>query len=339
MMLEIRAAKASLAAAIMLGLSVSAGAAAQEITVMSWGGAWEAGMRSIAERFESQSGIKARIEIQESTRFGLAKVKAQRNDPQIDIWFAIPEALLDATADGLLQPLPAAELPAFKALPQTARTATWLNVGDDIFGFVYRKDLVPFEPKSLDDLLDPRMKGKVVSPNATFSSGLWIVLSALHHGGNERNVEPGFAYLNKLKPNLSRFITNGPAGMKLLETGEAAVVSFALFANMRAHVDNPNYKFVLPAGPVLTNTYGLGVPSAKRKAQALKFVDYMSTAEAQTLYCVSVQCIPTNPAGKAPAAVEPLRPEPARVYRPDSAETNKNLAAWDDRFKREIQAR
>ncbi len=310
---------------------------AQDITILSWGGAWEEGMRAIADRFEKQTNIKVRIEIQESTRFGLAKIKAQRNDPQIDVWFSIPEALLDATKDNLLEQLPIGELPNVKALPATAKTPTWMNVGDDVFGFVYRKDLVPFEPKTLDDLVDPRFKGKVVSPNATFSSGLWIVLASLQHGGNERNIEPGFEYLKRLQPNLSRFITNGPAGMKLLQTGEAAVVSFVLFANLRPYKDDPNYKFVLPAGPVLTNTYSIAVPSPKRKADALKFIEFLATADAQTLYCVSVQCIPTNPAGKPPQGVE--RPDPARVYRPDSAETNKSLPAWDDRFKKEIQTR
>jgi putative spermidine/putrescine transport system substrate-binding protein len=313
---------------------------AQEITVMTWAGAWEEAARAIVAQFERQSPVKVRLELQQNMRFGLAKLRAQRDDPQVDVWFSVPDGLEDATNDGLLQPLAVNELPNVRSLPDAARHRTWVEVGHDVYGIIYRKDLVPFEPKTIEDLLDARLKSKVLSPTASYASGLWIVYSSLVNGGSDRNVEPGFEYLRKLKPSLARFYTTGPEAMKLLQSGEAAVFPFGLFANLRPHLgqDSP-YKFVLPKGPVFTTTYSVAIASPKRKAQAMQFVDFLATAQAQTLYCDKVLCIPTNPAARAPQAAEEFRPDPARLYRPDLQLINKSLPAWDDRFKKEIQSR
>ena len=226
------------------------------------------------------------------------------------------------------------------AWEEAARHKTWMEVGHDVYGTIYRKDLVPLEPKTLNDLLDPRLKGKVLSPTASYASGLWIVYASLVNGGTDRNVDPGFDYLRRLKPNLARFYTTGPEAMKLLQSGEAAVFPFALFANLRPHLGpDSQYKFVLPPGPVFTTTYSVAIASPKRKAQAQRFVDFLATAQAQALYCDKVLCIPTHPSAKAPQAAEEFRPDPARLYRPDLQLINKSLPAWDDRFKKEIQSR
>jgi putative spermidine/putrescine transport system substrate-binding protein len=332
---------ASLAALGAVAVGVSAGAAhAQEITVLTWAGAWEEAARAIVQQFEQKSNIKVRLELQQNMRFGLAKLRAQRSDPQVDVWFSVPDGLEDATNDGLLEPLPLNDLPTVRTLPEAARHRTWMEVGNDVYGFIYRKDLVPLEPKTLDDLLDPRLRGKVLSPAANYASGLWIVYASVNNGGTDRNVEPGFEYLRRLKPNIARFYTTGPEAMKLLQTGEAAVFPFALFANLRPYLgqDSP-YRFVLPKGPVFTTTYSVAIASPKRKAQAIQFVDFLATAQAQTLYCDKVLCIPTNPAARAPQAAEEFRPDPGRLYRPDLQLINKSLPAWDDRFKKEIQSR
>jgi putative spermidine/putrescine transport system substrate-binding protein len=312
---------------------------AEEITIMTWAGAWETGVRKVIAEFEKRTDIKVAVEIQENARIGLAKIKAQRSDPQVDVWFSVPDGLVDATNEGLLQPLPVDELPTFKSLPETWRHQTWIDVGNDIYGFIYKKDLIPFEPKTLDDLVDPRLRDKILAPTATYATGFFIVYAALHHGGDERNVEPGFAYLSRLKPNIASFVSTGPFGMKQLQTGQGGIIAFTLFANLRPFADDPSYKFVLPPGPVLTSTYSAALTSPKHKQAALKFIDFLATPEAQTLYCDSANCIPTNPKGHAPKGADEFRPDPDRVYQPDLGVVNKSFPVWADRYQKEIQTR
>jgi putative spermidine/putrescine transport system substrate-binding protein len=327
-----------LTAAAVLGVA-SDGAQAQEITVLTWAGAWEQGTRAVIEQFEKQYKIKVNVEIQENARIGLAKIKAQRSDPEVDVWFSVPDGLADATNQGLLQSLPMNDLPTFRSLPEAWRHGTWIDLGNDVYGFIYRKDLVPFEPKTLDDLLDTRLQGKILGPTATYATGFFIVYAALQHGGNERNVEPGFEYLRRLKPNIASFVSTGPFGMKQLQTGQGAIIAFTLFANLRPFLDDPSYKFVLPAGPVLTSTYSAGITSSKHRAQALKFIDFLATPEAQTLYCASALCIPTNPVGRAPKAAEEFRPDPARLYQPDLEVVNKSFPSWAEWYQKDVQTR
>ena len=63
--------------------------------------------------------------------------------------------------------------------------------------FGYRKDITPFPIKRMEDLLDPQLKGKVIVRDATGVNNK-IVMFALAFGGNERNMEPGWAFLKKL---------------------------------------------------------------------------------------------------------------------------------------------
>jgi putative spermidine/putrescine transport system substrate-binding protein len=134
-----------------------------------------------------------------------------------------------------------AELPK-----QSAREAS-LDVGYILFGLGYRTDLSPLEIKRYEDLLDPRLKGRVASPTAQYSSGRWIVQLAVNGGGSERDVEPAFAFLQKLKPNIATFVV-GTDPIKVLQSGEAAV-TYLIFSEI-AKLLGPNspYRFVLPEG-------------------------------------------------------------------------------------------
>src|SRR5438093_146916 len=126
------------------------------------------------------------------------------------------------------------------------------------FGLAYRKDLSPFEIKRYEDLLDPRLRGRVASPTAQYSSGRWIVQLAVNDGGSEKNVEPAFEFLRKLKPNIATFVV-GTDPIKVLQSGEAAVtyLIFSEVAKLLGGPDSP-YRFVLPEGkPVITNVLAI----------------------------------------------------------------------------------
>jgi putative spermidine/putrescine transport system substrate-binding protein len=174
-----------------------------------------------------------------------------------------------------------------------------------------------------------------------FAGGRWLIMAALLNGGNEHNIQPGFDFLTKLKPNIASFIATDGESVKIVQSGEASVLSFGLLSDF-AKLIGPasSLRFVIPAGkPVLTSTISVGITNPKNAALALKFVDFISTAEAQQAYCAEIVCTPVNPKAQAPAEIRDFRPPAELIYDADWRSINQNLPAWDDRFKKEIQAR
>jgi putative spermidine/putrescine transport system substrate-binding protein len=192
-----------------------------------------------------------------------------------------------------------------------------------------------------DDLLDPRLKGKVASPNAMFAGGRWLIMAALLNGGNEHNIQPGFDFLTRLKPNIVSFIATDGESVKVVQSGEASVLAFGLLSDFAKLIGpGSQLQFVIPTGkPVLTSTISVGMTNPKNAALAHKFLDYIATAEAQQAYCAEIVCTPVNPKANAPAEISGFRPPADLIYDADWRSINQNLPAWDDRFKKEIQTR
>ena len=109
---------------------------------------------------------------------------------------------------------------------------------------------------TLEEVLDPRLRGRVASPTAQYSSGRWIVQLAVNNGGSEKNVEPAFEFLRKLKPNIVTFVV-GTDPIKVLQSGEAAV-TYLIFSEVAKLLAGPDslYRFVLPEGKPVKQLLG-----------------------------------------------------------------------------------
>ena len=324
---------------VALALGLTSEAWAQRLTIQTWAGVWEEGARAVGDAFAKQAGVEVRYEQQVNTRQGIAKIRAQKDNPQVDVVFSTADALQQAQADGLLVPINRAAAPNLAGLPKQAAREASIDVGYIAFGLAYRKDLAPFEIKRYEDLVDPRLRGRVASPTAQYSSGRWIVQVAVNSGGSEKNVEPAFEFLRTLKPNIATFVV-GTDPIKVLQSGEAAV-TYLIFSEI-AKLLGPEsvYRFVLPEGkPVITNVLAIGMTNPKNAELANRFVNFMASAEAQEAYCMKIVCAPPHPKAQPPAELKAFRPPAELVYAPDWDLINKNLPAWDDRFKKEIQSR
>ena len=331
----------TIALVVLVTIGTPGTASADQLTIQTWGGVWEKGARAVGDGFAKKYSVDVSYEQQQNTRMGIAKIKAQASDPQIDILFSTADAMQQAADDGLLATVDPSLAPSLVALPKNAVHDKYVDVMNILFGFVYRKDLVPFAPAKWDDLLDPRYKGLIASPNAQFAGGRWLIMASLINGGNEHNIDPGFAFLTKLKPNIVSFIATDGELVKVVQSGEAAILSFGLLSDFAKLIGpGSNLVFVIPPGkPVLTSTISVGMTNPKHAALAHKFLDYISTAEAQQAYCAEIVCTPVNPKANAPAEISDFRPPADLIYDADWRSINKNLPAWDDRFKKEIQAR
>jgi putative spermidine/putrescine transport system substrate-binding protein len=211
-------------------------------------------------------------------------------------------------------------------------------------GIAYRKDLVPFPIKTWSDLWDPRLKSKV-GMSFVIDTGTPLVLAALLNGGSEKNIEPGFAKMAALKPNLAGFFKTDSESVKYLESGEFAVIGYAILANFYLKLGpDSNIKFVMPAKPKFLAPIPAAIVKgrgAEREKAASQFVDYLLSPKAQEFITGRFGQVPGNPSAKLPAALsEIVPPLPLTdVYSIDWEIVNQNYAEWNKRWNRDIQSR
>ena len=151
---------------------------------------------------------------------------AEKDNPMADVWYGgggfLPfESAKDKGIITSYTP------EAIKDWPEVRdgikiRDKDWKWIGAEVFvlGFVYNTDLVKPEdaPKTWDDLLDPKWKGKLQMPNpAASGTATLTVLSQLM----ERGEEPGWEYFKKLVDQMSAMPDSGSAPGKAVAKGEA----------------------------------------------------------------------------------------------------------------------
>jgi putative spermidine/putrescine transport system substrate-binding protein len=315
--------------------------AAETLVIQTWSGVWETGARAVGDSFAKKYNVDVKYEQQQNTRLGIAKLRAQVANPTIDIAFSTNDALEQAASENLLVPIDLKAAPGLSVLPPKFVHKNYLEVMNILFGLIYRKDMAPFELTKWDDLADPRLKGKLGVPTAQFAGGRWLIMAALASGGSENNLEPGMAYLRKIKPNVLSFYSTDGESVKVIQSGEVAVAGFGILSDF-AKLLGPSspYRFVIPDGsPVLTSVVSVGMANPKNTALSLKFLEHIAQPEAQAAYCAVINCTPVNPKASPPEAIKDFRPAPERIYAADFSIINKKLPEWDEWYKKEIQAR
>jgi putative spermidine/putrescine transport system substrate-binding protein len=320
----------------------TAAAEAAEINLMSWGGHYLDTFRPVADAFEKETGHKVNIVVMSGAKDGLTKITAQKNDPQVDVWLSIESTAQAGAEAGLLADLKPELLPNAKALPKemVGRNSVTLSLSPR--GIAYRKDLVPFPIKDWKDLWDPRLKGKV-GMSFVIDTGSPLIMAALLDGGSEKNIEPGFARMKALKPNLAGFFKTDSESVKFLESGEFAVIGYAILANFYLKLaPDSNIKFVMPDNPKFLAPIPAAIVKgrgAEREKAAHELVNFMLSPKQQEFITGRFGQVPANPNAKLPAALNDVIPSlPLQhVYSIDWDTVNKNYADWNTRWNKEIQ--
>jgi putative spermidine/putrescine transport system substrate-binding protein len=316
--------------------------AATVLKLMTWGGQWQDIFRPVATEFEKKTGIKVEFVVQSGASDGMTKLTAQRANPQVDVWTSIESMVQAASQAGLLAELDTKRIPNMLEVPAALRTGTGVAIWLSPRGIFYRKDLVPFEINKWQDLWDPRLKGKI---GVTFEldRGSFLIMAALLNGGSENNIGPGFEKVKLLQDNIHAVYKTDPESIKLLETGEISVAGWGILPNVYRRLGpDSQYRFVMPA-PRFLATIPVSIVKgrgAEQLAAAEAFVDFMLSAESQTVMASIAGTIPANPKAKVPEkliAVIPALPVPD-VYSVNWSVVDKNYSDWQDRWA-QIQAR
>jgi iron(III) transport system substrate-binding protein len=286
------AAKA-LTGAVGLAIALSAsGVAAQEVNLYS-SRHYDTDV-ALYDGFTEQTGIAVNL-IEGDADQLIERIKAEGRNSPADVLITVDAGRLwRADEAGLLQPVSSPVLE--EAIPAELRhpEGRWFGLSQRLRGIVYAKDRVdPSEVTSYEDLADPKWQGRICIRSSTNVYNQSLVASMIEANG----VEATEAWAQGLVDNLARPPQGGDTDqIEAVAAGECdlAVVNHYYFVRLlesdsedeRAVADKVDIVFPDQDGRgAHANVSGAGVvATAPNKENAVKFLEYLTTPEAQAYF-------------------------------------------------------
>lgn len=178
--------------------------------------------------FEEATGVRVRW-VRLSAGEALARLEAERGNPQVSVWFGGPSPeYIVAAQRGLLEPFePAVPFP----LDDAARAAdgAWTGFYRGYIGFVCNERFLAEQriacPRSWAELLDPRLRGQISVAYPYTSGTAYVLVVALLELMGEA---AGWEYIGRLDGQVQRYNSSGTAAVTQVGMGEAGVgIAFA----------------------------------------------------------------------------------------------------------------
>jgi len=193
----------------------------------------------VIARFEKQTGIRvlAKYDTEASKTVGLAqRIRAEAAAPAADVfWSGEVFHTIRLAREGLLtpyrgeggSPLQPASCSALRSQGRDA-LATFSDPSGCWYGFALRGRVIGYNPKrvqaaeapkSLEDVLDPKWKGRLVMASPAFGTTGGDVASWFAHYGADRTRE----ILHRLKDNEMRLVSGNSTAVRMVATGQADI--------------------------------------------------------------------------------------------------------------------
>lgn len=207
---------------LVLSLSFPMLARAQD-TLVVYSSVDEENAKKLLDAFTKATGVKVRF-IFLSSGPAVARIEAEKNNPQADLWFGAPsENHVVLKEKGLSQPYVspnARDLAAKFKDPEGYWTSFYMNP----LGFASNVNVL--KPKGMEapaswaDLLKPELKAQVQAPSPqTSGTGYNMVAALVIILGEDK----AFDYLKKLNPSMQTYTQSGTAPSKAAAIGQAGV--------------------------------------------------------------------------------------------------------------------
>lgn len=329
-------------------IAVSGAAAAQDLYLAAYGGSTETLFKEkIIPEFEKQTGARVTYVAGNSTDT-LAKLQAERNNPQFDVIIVDDAPMQQAVQFGFCADFQPA--PIYDDLYPLARIADTkaLALGVIGTGLFYNTEYFAKKnwpaPTSWEDLTDEKYKGKLVIPPITNGYGLHTLIKfAELRGGSVNDIEPGFkAMIDEVGPNVLAWEPSPGKMTELFQNGDGVIGVWGSGRVQALKDTGFPVEFVYPKeGALALFTAVCTVQKAEIKELSHKFMQYLYTPEVQAILADGQAWGPMNSKVElAPevAAKVPYGPEQiGKLQSIDNAVVNAKRADWTNRWNRTVE--
>jgi putative spermidine/putrescine transport system substrate-binding protein len=321
----------------------------KRVVIGTFGGLLGQQLRAIIDSYTKPLGIET-VYVESTSNGLLAKVRAQRNNPQLDLFVGNDQTFLIAKSLGLIAKLDPKLVTNLKYVRPQYRDSDGYGQFYEInpVGFVYRTDKfaeagIP-KPTSWSALSDPKLKGRVTLFSPTVSFGFhYLIGLSLAAGKGESDISPAWTELTKVIDNQASVVTTPGQADDMAIRGESWVyVCSAVRAKLAKEAGTPiGFSIPTDAPPIAFPNFIAPVMNAKSPVLAQLIINHMISKAAQTDDVNTGAVVPVNtqvelsPELKDRLGFDPQKPLPA-IHVLNVAAINKQLDGWVDRFNRAV---
>ncbi|WP_170984787.1 extracellular solute-binding protein [Roseomonas sp. AR75] len=321
------------------------GAAAQqfrgrEIVATAFGGpSQDLIQRMVFDKVQQQTGARGTQTPLLSAQ-AFARMRAEAQAPQIDLFMFSGGQERAAKADGLTQPIPPGR--NFGNVPAHLKDAEghYIAWGLVTEGILYRTDKVATPPRSYKDFFKPEFEGKIAFPHITNGYGTdFLVMLAKTFGGDERNIGPGFDAMKRIAPRATIFRAAAEV-QTLFSTGDIWIMPYDGASAMRSSAMGIPVGYSVPEeGAPYVTLMGCVARRSRNADIASAILDGHLEPDVQTAIAQQIGWAPVNTATQLPADVAKFMAPTDKLANLDRDLINASRPAWTERFNREIATR
>ena len=206
--------------------------AGKTIRVQFWSGPEGDNIQAnVVDPFVEETGAEVIVEYG-FTSGSIAKIQAQAADPQLDVVLMDDIGVLTVAPGKLLAPLDLAKIPNAANVDERFIVADGQGIG--FFTYVdtllFNTTAYPTPPASWGDLWAESLVNKASIPTSNQTPALHLVIAAaIVAGGDQLNPDPGFALLEKLRPNIRVLAENTSQIAELVKSGDIELLSWTSY--------------------------------------------------------------------------------------------------------------
>ena len=281
--------------------------------------------------FEEDTGIRVQW-TRLSAGEALARLEAEKHNPQVSVWFGGPSPeYIVAAQRGLLEPF--IPLPAEKLDPSVrSADGAWTGFYFGAIGFVCNENFLRERklscPRSWQELLAPALKGQISLAYPYTSGTAYVLVVSLLEMMGEAN---GWDYIRKLDGQVHHYNSSGSAAVTQAGLGEVGI-GIAFAHDILKKGKERGYPVVLsvPAdgAPVEIGAIAL-VKGGMQQDAGKEFISWLLSERAQNLLAEFYR-VPLNPNAKVAAGAIKRSDIQAIAYDPIQAASDQKriLAKW-----------
>lgn len=296
--------------------------------------------------FEKEFGVDVNY-IAQSSGPAVAQMKAQVNDPQIDLACLTGMDRLEAERSELLADVDESIVTNNANVRDFGFSSSGQTIDWSVFflGLSYDEDAIERlgidPPKSWNDLLKPEFEGQIGLTDFALYGQLALQMMAETNGGGLDDMDPGFAAMTKLSDGGAIF--TGTDFTQLYSQGEIVAAPWSnssVLTTVQA-TDLP-IVFVFPEEGTATYPASMAAVKGSPHAEtAQKFLNYMLTPEVQKLVAEKLNLSPTVDGLDLPTdladAVGYSGFDEKKLVTTDFTVWAENGEAWRERWNSEVQ--
>ncbi len=332
-----------------LGIAMMASGAIAEtkMYIAGYGGSSEQVFKElIFPSFEKKYSVKIIYTPGKSTD-SLARLQAQRNNPEMDVAMIDDGPMMQAIDYGLCTRIDTSTVDGVYPIAHFKDNKA-IGMGIIATGLAYSPAYFEkkgwSKPTSWLDIGNPIYKGKVVVPPITNGYGLLALVAAADiKGGGVDNIDPGFDFFaEKVTPNVRAY---EPSSGKISEMFQNGEIAMAVWGSSRAKslADTGfSIEMAYPTeGAIPLQAALCAVKGGKNADLAQKLIAHIVSPEMQQLLAEKKSWGPVSKTVKLDPTLAASLPSDPKVLNAmkkyDWNEINKHRADWTKRWTREIE--